>query len=144
MDSLVGVIRRLFSLPAIIASEVAARSLFIFGIYVFVVGVAFIAAPQPLMALLQLPPATVGWARVVGLLALVIGSYDIVAGKSENIAHIRASIPVRIGFATGTALLVICGEMPPLILLLGATDIAGAIWTAIALRSAARTTPRYR
>jgi hypothetical protein len=114
----------------------AARSLFIFGIYVFVVGVAFIVAPGPLMALLHLPPATVGWARVVGLLALVIGSYDAVAGRSGNAAHIRASIPVRIGFATGTALLVLFAQMPPLILLLGATDVAGAVWTTIALRSA--------
>ena len=112
----------------------SARSLFIFGIYVFLVGVAFIAAPQPLTALLQLPPATVGWARVVGLLALVIGSYDIVAGKSGNAAHIRASVPVRIGFAAGTALLVVFGEMPALILILGATDVAGAVWTAVASR----------
>lgn len=113
----------------------AARSLFLFGIYVLVVGVAFIVAPLPLMVLLHLPAATVGWARVVGLLALVIGSYDTVAGKSGNLAHIRASIPVRIGFAAGTALLVLFAQMPPLVLLLGATDVAGAVWTAVALRS---------
>ena len=112
----------------------AARSLFLFGIYILVVGVAFIAAPGPLMALLHLPPATVGWARVVGLLALVIGSYDTVAGKTGNAAHIRASIPVRIGFTAGTVLLVLFAQMPALILLLGATDVAGAVWTAMALR----------
>jgi hypothetical protein len=120
----------------------SARSVFIFGVYVFVVGVAFIAAPKPLMVLLHLPAATAGWGRVVGLLALVIGSYDIVAGKSRNAAHIRASIPVRIGFAAGTALLVLFDEMPPLILLLGATDVAGAVWTSLTLRSGSGARPR--
>ncbi|MCU1227625.1 MAG: hypothetical protein JWO97_509, partial [Acidobacteria bacterium] len=50
-----------------------ARTLFVFGVYVVVVGIAFVVAPEMLMSLLRLPPATAGWARVVGLLALVIG-----------------------------------------------------------------------
>lgn len=116
-----------------------ARSLFVFGIYVLLVGAAFIVAPEALSSLLRLPPATAGWARAVGLLALVIGSYDSVGARSESMAYIRASVFVRIGFAAGTALLVVVGEMPSTLLLLGATDAAGAVWTAVELkRGAAR------
>ncbi len=117
----------------------AARSLFFFGAYVFVVGIALLAAPAALASLLRLPPAAVGWVRVVGLLTLVIGSYDMVASRAECLPYIRSSIPVRVGFAAGTALLVLFGQMPLSVLLLGTTDIAGAIWTAVALRVTATT-----
>lgn len=112
-----------------------ARSLFVFGIYVLITGAAFIIAPAPLVALLRLPAATAGWARVVGLLALVIGAYDTVGSRAECMPYIRGSVLVRFGFAAGTALLVAFGQMPATILLLGATDIAGALWTAFALKA---------
>ena len=114
----------------------SARSLFIFGIYVLVIGVAFIVAPGFLSSLLRLPPATVGWPRVIGLLALVIGAYDIVGSRAECLPYIRASVPVRFGFAAGTAFLFALGQLPATILLLGATDVAGALWTAFALKQA--------
>ena len=113
----------------------AARSLFLFGIYVVVVGVALVAAPEFLMRLLRLPPATVGWARVVGLLTIVIGAYDVTSSRGECMPNIRASIPVRFFFAAGTIALVLLGEMPVTVALLGATDIAGAIWTWVSLRA---------
>jgi len=119
----------------------AARSLFVFGIYVVVMGLGFLAAPGPLTAMLKLPPATVGWARLVGLLALVIGSYDMVGARAESLAYMKASVYVRIGFAIGSALLVAFGQMPATLLLLGATDIAGALWTAFALRPRAAAVP---
>ena len=115
-----------------------ARSLYIFGIYIFIVGAAFIIAPGPISALLKLPMATVGWMRVVGLLALVIGSYDMVAGRSECLAYIRASVWVRFGFAAGTAILVFTKQMPLTVLALGATDIAGALWTMATLSKSPR------
>jgi hypothetical protein len=112
-----------------------ARSLFVFGVYVLVTGAAFVAMPGLLMSLLQLPPATLAWGRMIGLLALVIGAYDVIAAKAECMPYIRGSVPVRFGFATGTALLVAFGGMPATLLALGATDIAGALWTAMSLKS---------
>lgn len=112
-----------------------ARSLFIFGIYVVLVAIAFLAIPERLIALLQFPPATVGWARVLGLLALVIGSYDIVGARAESVPYMRASVWIRCGFAAGTFILVALGQMPVTLIPLGASDIAGALWTAFALRA---------
>jgi hypothetical protein len=111
-----------------------ARTLFAFGIYVVAVGIAFVVAPAMLMSLLQLPPATAGWARVVGLLALVIGSYDIIGARAECLPYIRASVYVRVCFAGGCAALVAFGQMPKSVLLLGFVDLAAAVWTALALR----------
>lgn len=112
----------------------AARSLFAFGIFVTLVALGFIVAPASAVALLRLPPATDGWIRAVGLLALVIGAYDIVGGGAGLLPTIRASVYVRFGFASGVAILVASGQMPPSLLALGAIDVAGAVWTAVALK----------
>jgi hypothetical protein len=113
----------------------AARSLFVFGIYVLLAGAAFLSAPAEIIARLHLPPTADGWVRVIGLLALVIGVYDIVGSRSGLLAYIRASVFVRVGFAAGIALLVLARQMPLTLLPFGAIDFAGAIWTALALRT---------
>jgi hypothetical protein len=113
----------------------AARSLFVFGLYAILAGTAFIAVPEPLLSVMHLPPLPTGWARVIGLLALVIGTYDIVCARAECQAFIRASVFTRSAFAVAAALLVIVGQMPASMILLGAVDAAGALWTAIALRA---------
>lgn len=112
----------------------ASKSLFAFAIYVIVAGVAFLAVPNQVIALLQLPSAPAGWVRVVGLLALVIGAYDLVAARADFLAYVRASVYVRFGFAAGVILLFVTREMPATILPLAAIDAIGAIWTSVALK----------
>ncbi len=73
----------------------AAKSLFAFGIYVIGAGVSFLAAPSMAVSLLRLPPATDGWVRVVGLLALVIGTYDLIGSRAESIPYIKGSVWTR-------------------------------------------------
>jgi hypothetical protein len=113
----------------------AGKSLFVFGIYAVITGLAFLIAPDALISLLHLSAIPAGWARVIGLLALVIGSYDMVAGRAGLMPMIKASVFVRFGFAAGILLLVVVGQMPTATLPLGAIDAAGAIWTALALKS---------
>lgn len=113
----------------------AAKSLFIFGIYAVLTGLAFVAVPETLISTLHLPAISSGWARAIGLLVLVIGTYDIVSARAESMPLIRASVFVRLGFAVGITLLVIVGQMPISTMPLGAIDAAGAIWTAFALKS---------
>ena len=112
----------------------AATTLFAFGVYVTLAGIVIIAAPHFVVEVLRLPAAPNGFVRLIGLLSLVIGAYDIVSARNDYRNYIRASIFVRLGFALGTLLLVLIAEMPSTLLLLGAIDVAGAIWTAIALR----------
>jgi hypothetical protein len=112
----------------------AARSLFIFGLYAILAGTALIAVPEPLLSLMHLPPIPTGWARVIGLMALVIGTYDIACARAECLAFMRASVFTRTAFAVAAAFLVIVGQMPIPMILLGAVDAAGALWTAVALK----------
>jgi hypothetical protein len=116
----------------------AARSVFIFGIYVVAVGLFITFAPTLLLNILKFPPATDHWIRMVGVLSLIIGTYDIVSGRSNAEANLRASIPIRFGFAIACVLLVWQKFMPVQLLPLAAIDVAGAIWTALALKSGRR------
>ena len=116
----------------------SARSLFVFGIYVFGTGLLILSIPDQFISLLQLPSIPVHWARFIGLLALVIGAYDMFAGKQNILPFIKASVFVRFGFMLGTVLLFVSGQMPITIILLGSVDALGAVWTSIALRSEAK------
>jgi hypothetical protein len=112
----------------------AARSVFLFGVYVLIVGILVTFAPAVILRVLQFPPAADEWIRMVGILSLVIGAYDVVSGRSNAEANIRASVPIRVGFAVCCCALVALGLMPAQLLPLAAIDVAGAVWTALALR----------
>ena len=113
----------------------AARSLFVFGVYAIVAGLSLALLPHVVLGLMQFPPAGDGWVRVVGVLAICIGAYHVLAARHELLPYIRASVPMRIAFALGTVGLVAAGAMPMSLLLFGAIDALGAGWTAITLRS---------
>jgi hypothetical protein len=119
----------------------AARSLFVFGLYAVVAGLGLVVAPAMVLGILGFPAASDGWVRVVGVLAVCVGSYHIVAARNELTPYLRASVPVRLGFALGLGALVAAGLMPRALLLFAAIDLLGAVWTAWALRRphAART-----
>jgi hypothetical protein len=114
----------------------SAKTVFYFGIYVVCTGLLFILVPAQIISLLQLPETTSGWSSVIGLLALVIGAYYIVCGKTNNEVFINATLYVRWAFAIGATLLFVVGQMPVSIILFGGVDALGAIWTAMALKSA--------
>jgi hypothetical protein len=113
----------------------AGRSVFVFGVYVLIVGILVTFAPAFVLRLLGFPPAADEWVRMVGILSLVIGAYDVVSGRSNAEANIRASVPIRIGFALCCVALVVLRLMPTQLLPLAGIDVAGAIWTALALRA---------
>ena len=113
------------------------KSLFYFGIYVVFTGLLFIVIPETFISLNQLPTMPTGWSRVIGLLALIIGTYDILCGKGDIGLLIKASVYVRFGFAIGVTLLVVLGQMPITLIALGALDALGAFWTKMALESEA-------
>lgn len=119
----------------------AARSLFVFGVYAILAGLGLALLPDVVLRLLRFPPAGDGWVRVVGVLASVVGIYHVLAARHELLPYIRATVAVRVAFALGVAGLVAASLMPMPLLLFGAIDVLGAIWTALALRSqAARVT----
>jgi len=114
----------------------SAKSLFVFGIYAVAAGVGLLLMPGLVLGTLGFPPAQDGWVRVVGALAMAVGAYHIVGARNDLVPYIRATVWGRIGFATLLGGLVISAMMPRSLMLFAAIDVAGAIWTAVALRQA--------
>lgn len=111
-----------------------AKTLFVFGLYMLVLGVTVVLFPNFLLSLFHVPTTNEVWIRVVGMLVIFLGIYDIVAAKGELRLLIVWSIPVRFSVIVFFAVFVVAGLAPPILLLFGAIDSAGAIWTWSALR----------
>ena len=113
----------------------SAKSLFVFGIYMLVLGVTVTIAPNFLLTLFHVPTTDEVWIRVVGMLVIFLGVYDIVAAKGGHKLLISWTVPVRFSVILFFAVFVVTGLAPPILLLFGAIDSAGALWTWIALRN---------
>ena len=111
-----------------------ARSVFIFGLYLVAVGLALIVFPNPLFALLRLPASHEIWPRVVGVLALVLAYYYLQAARHEVVAFFRWTVSARILVFIVFTAFVLLGLAPLPLALLGAGDLAAALWTAWTLR----------
>ena len=107
-----------------------ARSVAIFGYYLFGVALGLMFAPNLLLVPLGFAPVVDVWARVVGALALVIGVYYLVAAKNELEPMLRASVPVRASVIFVFGALVALGLAPPALLGFAVVDLAAAFWTA--------------
>ncbi len=115
----------------------AAFSAKVFAAYLFLVGTVFMVAPQPLLSLFGLT-TTEGWVRTTGLLAFNIGVYAWVAARHELKAFLTASVWTRVEVWAVLTALASMGLVPPVIALFGVVDLAGALWTHLALRADAR------
>ncbi len=114
------------------------KSLMVFAVYLVGTGAGLVAAPNLLFRLLGLAPTTEVWPRVVGLLAWLLAFYYFQAARSGVAPLVRWSVPGRIGVALGFAALVATGQAGLSLLGLGLVDLAGALWTAWALRREAQ------
>jgi len=113
----------------------AARSVFWFGVYLAVAGTGLVFAPRIVLAPVGIPAPQEVWIRVVGVLALCLAVYYLVAARSAATAVMRATVPVRAGVTLAFGALVASGLAPPGLLAFAAIDLAGAVWTALALRT---------
>jgi hypothetical protein len=113
----------------------SARSVFIFGLYLGVLGICLLVAPNFLLGIFSLPPTTDVWIRVAGMLLLFIGFYYIQAARHELTDFFRWTIYVRSTVIVFFAAFVVLGFASPALILFGTVDLLGASWTGLALRS---------
>lgn len=114
----------------------AALSARVFAVYVVAVGAVLLLVPNQLLALFRIAPTAEIWIRVAGLIAFNLGIYVWVAAHHRP--FLQASVYTRalvFVVLTGFAL---TGMADPMLALFGVVDLAGAIWTALALRADAR------
>ena len=112
----------------------AARSLFVFGVYLIVAGALFVTIPNLVLPLLAVPTTSEVYIRVVGTLLVLIGVFDLVAARHELTPLIRWSIPLRASVTLFFGAFVLLGLGTPSLLISSSIDMAGALWTALALR----------
>jgi hypothetical protein len=112
----------------------AAKSVCYFGYYLYIVGITLIAAPNFLLTSLQLPATNEVWIRVTGVLAICIGYYYHRAGAGNMHSFFKHTIPTRIFVFLAFTTFVLLNYISPVLIVFGAADFAGAIWTWFALK----------
>ncbi|MEK6698421.1 MAG: hypothetical protein AABZ10_05180 [Nitrospirota bacterium] len=95
--------------------------------------------PNLLLPVVGLPTTDEVWIRVAGMLALFLAFYDIQAVRSDLAAFFRWTVYVRSSVIIFMAVFVLLGQARPAIIVFGFIDLAGAIWTAFALKSSETT-----
>ena len=116
----------------------AAVTVFVFGWYIFVNAMVLLAAPNVMLSTLGLEPTHEPWLRLLGLMTLALSFYYIQAAREELRAFFRLTMWGRAVILVGTVGLAVAGLVPPVIVLFGVVDAAGAVWTALALRATPR------
>lgn len=112
----------------------ASVSIRVFGVYVAVTGITLLLVPNLLLAILGFAATSEIWVRVLGAVAVVLGYYYWACGAAQAKAFFRASVTGRFVFAVLCGGLVVIMTAPWQLLLFGAVDVLGALWTASALR----------
>jgi hypothetical protein len=115
----------------------AAQSIFLFGIYLVVTGLILFAMPNMLLALLRLSPTTEPWIRVLGIPVGVMGATYVAAARANIFPFFRLTLWGRAIVPLGLGLLVVFRLAPPILIVFGLMDAAGALWTRAALRHGA-------
>lgn len=112
----------------------SARTVFVFGIYLAVLGIGLLAAPGPVLAPFGLPAPQEVWVRVGGMVIAILGVYDMLAAKHGLRAFLAWTVATRASVIVVFGVLVTTGLGPTVLLLFGIVDLAGALWTWAALR----------
>ncbi len=115
-------------------ASAAARSLQAFGAYLLGAGAMLIEAPALMLAPLGIVTPPDVWIRMVGLLAMCLGSVDLLAARAEVRSLIAWSVWRRGLAAVVIVAFVLAGFAPVALCLFAAIDAAAALWTAWALR----------
>ena len=112
----------------------AAKSVLVFGIYLVVIGIGFMAMPNTPLALLGFPTTSEPWIRVVGMLLLLLAYYYIQAARNEMRSLFRWTVHARSSVVVFFGVFVLLGLAQPMLIGFGVIDLLAALWTNRALR----------
>jgi hypothetical protein len=112
----------------------AAKSLFVFGIYLCGLGLVLLLVPNLLLQVFGVPATNEVWIRINGMFLLCLSFYYVQAARSELRILIRWTIWARIAVIFFFAAFVLLVSAPKALLLFGLIDLLSAIWTLLALK----------
>jgi hypothetical protein len=108
----------------------------VFAVYVFVVSTVLVVAPNVLLAFFGIASTSEVWIRVAGVLAFNIGIYAWVGARHRP--FLEASVYTRALVCAAFVVFALLGLASPMIVLFGLIDLAGGVWTWLALKADAR------
>lgn len=112
----------------------AARSVYVFGIYLLVLGGILIGSPNTLLRLFGFATTTEPWVHVLGVTVMAIGMLDVASARGEQTRFFRATVWVRVFVFAIFIVFVLVKIAPPVLVVFGLIDAAGALWTHLLLR----------
>jgi len=111
----------------------AAKSVFVFSIYLLLLGFAFMAAPQAAVAPLGIEADDI-WTRALGIVCATLGFYYLQAARHELTPFFRATIVGRFFVLASVLTLIVVLHKPPVLIVFGIVDAVFGVWTWVALR----------
>ncbi|QTT87097.1 hypothetical protein [Pseudomonas chlororaphis] len=111
------------------------KSVFLFGLYMLLLGAALVLAPNLLLPLFDFALTDEVWIRVMGQLALYLGVYYVWAGYTERREFMAMTVAIRLSVPVFFAAFVAAGLISPVLLLLALPDLCSALWTWRALKA---------
>ncbi len=112
----------------------AAKSLFVFGVYLFALGLILLLAPNLILRLFGVPPTNEVWIRINGMLVLCLSFYYVQVARNELTSFIRWTVWARVAVIFYFAAFVLLVSAPKALLLFGLIDLLAAVWTWLALK----------
>lgn len=112
----------------------AAKSIYYFGLYLYLVGATLIFIPDIFLSAIRMPATNEIWIRVLGVIVGLLGFYYHQSGAKNISAFFPLTIPTRIIVFTVFLVFFILKMASPMMVGIGAVDLAGAIWTFMALK----------
>lgn len=112
----------------------AATSVFAFGVYLGGLSLILLFQPNFLLSLFGIPGTEEVWIRVVGMLVLLLAVYYTQMAREEHANFFWLTVYVRSAVIVFFSVFALLGMVSPMLILFGAADLAGALWTWSALR----------
>jgi hypothetical protein len=119
-----------------------AKTIYYFALYLVGAGLALLLFPRLPLVLLGLDVEGLAWIRILGLLVLVFAYYYLNLARNEVTDFFRWTVHTRSLVPLFFAAFILFAGMKPVLMLFALGDLAGALWTAGALRGAG--IPIYR
>ena len=119
----------------------AAKSLFVFGIYLCGLGLILLLVPNLILQVFGAPPTKEVWIRINGMFVLCLSFYYVQAARKELTIVIRWTVWARVAVIFFFAAFVLLVAAPKALLLFGVVDLLSAIWTWLALKKDALARP---
>ena len=118
-----------------------ATSVFVFSVYLYLLGLVLVVTPATLLRLFRFPESDNLWIRVVGMLVIILGFYYSHAARAELRPFFVWTVIGRTAVLLFFIAFVIAGFAPATLILFGVIDFAAAMWTLLAMRAGTSAQP---